>query len=138
WVRAVAARAVAIIHEHVDDHLGRGTNGQTAQRAGRARARQRAQHRAHEFLEQALLVAEVEVDRPFGDARAAGDIIKPRCGKAPRGELLERGSEDGGASLLTPHRARILPRSALAGAGRATLFRLLWACDPVRPSSKND
>src|SRR5262249_53123682 len=117
----------------VDDHLDHGPNGQIAQRGGRDRARQRAQHRAHEFLEQALLVTEVEVDRALGDARAAGDVIEPRCSKAPRGELLERSSEDGGAPLLTSQRACILPRSALASACRATLSRILWACDHVPP-----
>src|SRR5262249_25913953 len=96
---------------------------QIAQRGRLDRAHQRAQHRAHEFLEQALLVAEVEIDRALGDARAARDIIEPRGGKAPRGEFLERGGEDGGAPLLTPPRAPIRARSALADAGRATLSR---------------
>src|SRR5262249_22980473 len=122
----------------VDVHAAQGRKGQIARRGRRDRARQRAQHRAHEFLEQALLVAEVEVDRALGDAGAAGNIIEPRGGKAPRGELLPRSSEDGGAPPRTPQRACILPRSARSGAARATLSRLPWACDHVRPPKLTD
>src|SRR6185312_13781473 len=62
---------------------------QVAQRRRFDGAHQRAQHRAHEFLEQALLVAEVKVDRALGDAGATR-------------ELVERGRQDGGAAFIAP------------------------------------
>ena len=47
----LAARAVDFVHEHVDDHVDQGANGQIAQRRRLDGVHQRAQHRAHEFLE---------------------------------------------------------------------------------------
>ena len=57
------------------------------------------QHRAHQFLEQALLVAEVEIDRALGDAGAPRDVVEAGRGKAGGGEFFERGGEDRVAPL---------------------------------------
>jgi len=58
----------------------------------------------------------VEVDRALGDAGAAGDVVEPGGGKAARGKLLERGGENGRASLVPAHRSCALPPRACADA----------------------
>jgi hypothetical protein len=74
-----------------------------------------AQHGPHELLEQALLVAEVEIDRAFGDAGAAGDIVEPRRRKSAGGKFFERGREDS----FAPRRLLIAaPVTGLAGRRR--------------------
>jgi hypothetical protein len=86
----------------------------------------RAEHASHEFLEQALLVAEVEIDRALGDTGAAGDIVEARRCKPADGKFLERGcknrfaprrlrvSRAGDASLTWPFRALRGAPAALA------------------------
>ena len=54
----------------------------------------RAQRRAHQLLEQALLVAEVEINRALGDAGAARDIVEAGRSEARGGEFFERRRED--------------------------------------------
>jgi len=46
---------------------------------------QRHDRGADQFLEHRFLVLEVQVDRPLGDPRPLGDVVKPGGGKAPRG-----------------------------------------------------
>src|SRR5262249_3380253 len=104
----LAPRAVDFSDEHVDDHLSHGADRHFAQRRGLDRAHEWAEHRAHEFLEEALLVAVVEENRPLRNVIAAGNIIEPCVGKAARGELLERSGEDGGAPFFAPGYTRIL------------------------------
>ena len=130
----LAARAVDFVHEQVDDHLDHGPNGQIAQRRRLDRAHQRAQHRAHEFLEQALLVAEVEVDRALGDAGAAGDVVEPGGGKASRGKLLERGGENGRAPFVPARRTRPPPPRGSASAPGAAPSRTAEVVDHAAPS----
>src|SRR5262249_5978555 len=77
-------------------------------------AHQRTQHRTQEFLEQALLVAEVEVDRALGDAGAAGDVVEPGGGQAARGKLVECGGENGRAPLVPGRPTRAPPARACA------------------------
>ena len=85
------------------------------------------EHRAHELLEQALLVAEVEIDRAFGDAGAAGDVVEPRRRKTARRKFLKRGRKDGFAPLGASRRARVMLRLALAGRGLAALgLAAIW------------
>jgi hypothetical protein len=49
---------------------------------------------ANEILKQALLVAEIEIDRSFRDACAPGDVVEAGVGKPARGKFIERGIED--------------------------------------------
>ena len=84
-----------LVAEHADRHVGR------AQRLDGAD--QRREHGADQFLEQALLVAEVEIDRALGDAGALGHVVEPRRLEAAGGEFIERRGKDrlaaGGAAL---------------------------------------
>src|SRR5262245_25263275 len=52
---------------------------------------QRREHRPDQLLEQALLVAEVEIDRAFGDARAARHILKTSGLETAAREFVEGG-----------------------------------------------
>src|SRR5262249_37415282 len=59
---------------------------------------ERADDRTHfetdQFLKQALLVGEVQIDRALVDTGTFGDIVEPcRC-KAASGKFVERGVED--------------------------------------------
>ncbi len=90
--------------------------GRSRDRRGLDGAHQRAQHRAHKFLEQALLVAEVEIDRALGDAGAARDVVEPGRRKAAR-PRTRRAPQPGS------------PRAARPGGARARrAARLLWRC----------
>ena len=64
---------------------------------------------AHQRLEQRLLVAEVEIERALGDARALRHVVEPGRLEAVRGEHRQRRGQD-----------RLAPRLGrnLAGAGR--------------------
>ena len=59
---------------------------------------QRHDRAADQFLEQRLLVLEVQIDRSLGDAGALGDVVEPGRGKALVDEFLERRLDD----RLTP------------------------------------
>ena len=70
-----AAGAVDLAHENLDRLL----DDRAQREAGRKRKLDRADHRHHlgadQFLEQGLLVGEVQIDRALGDAGALGDIL---------------------------------------------------------------
>ena len=101
------------------------------------------QHRAHELLEQALLVAEVEIDRALGDAGAAGDVVEPRRGKAAR-RRTPRARRPGSHPAARPGAT---VRALRAGVGAAARGRrparsassprvcLLSVCGPCRVQS---
>ena len=65
---------------------------------------------ADQFLEQALLVAEVEIDSAFGDARAARHVLEAGGLEAAAGKFVERGGQNGFAAFTA---ARLT-----SGAGR--------------------
>jgi hypothetical protein len=73
----------------------------------------RPHQRADDRLKQRLLVAEVQIDRPFRDPGALCDIVEPRCGEAACGKFVERRGKN-----------RLAPRGAfLLTLGRAGCFR---------------
>ena len=95
------------------------------------------QRRAHELLEQALLVAEVEIDRALGDAGAAGDVVEAGRGKAGGGEFFERGGEDRVAPVGLSGRPRLAAGRGFSAAlppGHSPPALLQWAS----PSSMTD
>src|SRR5262249_2520878 len=99
-------RAEYFAHEHVRDPFDHHAGRQIDHRSAGDLADYRTEHRAHELLEQALLVAEIEIDRTLSDVGAFGDVIKPRRRKAARGKLIERSGEDRLAPLRLAFRAR--------------------------------
>jgi len=109
----LAAGAEDLGDEDLDDHLEHGTDRDVLQRRRGDRPDERMHHHAHELLEQGLLVAEVEVDRPLRDAGAAGNVVEPRGREAAGGELLERGRDDVVAPLAAPR--PLLARSRCCG-----------------------
>ena len=78
----LAAGAEDLAHEKVGDGFRDDARRQVGDLRGLDGADHRAQRRAHELLEQALLVAEVEIDRALGDAGAPGDVIEAGRGEA--------------------------------------------------------
>src|SRR5262249_53175245 len=104
-----APRAVDLRDEELDDLLGARARRDVGLEHRLERADERRQLGADQLLEQRLLVAEVEVDRAFGDAGAARHVVEPRRREAARGELLEGGREDGFASRRALLRAGAVP-----------------------------
>ena len=108
-----AARLVDLAHEEIGDAVG-----EHARAAGRPRPiasmvpTTRREHGADQFLEQALLVAEVEIDGALGDAGAARHVVEPGGGEAAHGEFVERGGQD---RLAAGGAARLARRAAPAG-----------------------
>ena len=91
-------------------------------------ADQRGEHGAHQFLKQALLVAEVEIDGALGDAGALGHVVEAGRLEAAGGEFIERGGEDrfaaGGAALFAVGRARRRRGMVLQAGGAPPARRL--------------
>ena len=90
------------------------------------RAEHRMDHRAHEVLEQRLLVGEVEIDRALRDTGALRHVVEPRALVTARGKLLQRRIEDRGAARFRRGRA------ALARFGRRAGRLPPRAARPVR------
>ena len=114
--------------------VSRKTLERRANRSARRRRRgkpadQRHQRGPDQFLEQRLLVLEVQVDRALGDAGALGDVVEPCRGKSARDELIQRRIDDG----LTPlRRARgaagwRLGRAAFGNAGFGALAKAAFS-----------
>ena len=92
-------RRYHFLREGLGKTLKRGTN-RTAWRRRRGKtADQRHQCCPYQFLKQRLLVLEVQIDRAFGDAGAAGDVVEPRRGVPARDEFIHRRIDDGLATL---------------------------------------
>src|SRR5262245_19115434 len=90
-------RRTAMGSHQLLDHLDHGQRGLT-----------------HQLLEQRVLVGEVEVHRPLGDAGAARHVLEPRRGEPALGEHLERRVEQLGRALLL---ATLPARSLGTGSG---------------------
>ena len=104
----LAVGAVDLAHEQSERALRHGPHRQVERQRRLQRAHHGADLGADELLEQPLLVAEVKIDRAFGDAGALRHVVEPGGGEALRGEFLQRGGEDGAAALgaLAGRRAR--------------------------------
>src|SRR4029079_12484541 len=73
-------------------------------RRGKA-ADQRHQRGPYQFLKQRLLVFEVQVDRPFGDASSLGDIVQSCRGESASDEFIQSSIDDRLAPFRRPCRA---------------------------------
>ncbi len=112
----LARRAEDLGHERIRDHLHHGPDGQRGERRCLDLPHDRAHHGAHELLEQALLVGEVEIDGALGDAGARRHVVEPRGRKSIRGEFLERRRENRLAARVA---TVVLALVALPGIGGA-------------------
>ena len=124
----LAARLVDLAHEQIDDGVGERAHRHVGRAHGLDGADQRREHGADQFLEQALLVAEVEIDGALGDAGALGHVVEAGRREAAGGELVERGGKDrlaaGGAARLAGAGARRVAAWLLQAGGAPPARRL--------------
>jgi len=119
-----AARAVDLAHENFDRLVNDRAQRQFGSKGKLQRADYGHHFRTDQFLKQALLVGEVQIDGALGDAGAFGDIVEPRRGKAFGGEFIEGRVEDGVAARRGFGGARALARCG-DGAGTGWPWRAM-------------